>query len=150
MLNCRITAQHVIGGRGATADRDGLDAMYSCSHGETFNCPVEIAEARYGLEVGHKRLNDTSEGAGRHSGGKGLSVSYKLRGDVLLSAGYSRNRQPVWGSNGGQPGGTNGFALVRADGSKQDLAFASGVALGAGDEILIRTANGGGWGKARS
>ncbi len=38
-----------MGGWGATTERDGLDAMYSTSHGETFNCPVEICEAlRYG------------------------------------------------------------------------------------------------------
>ena len=137
-----------MGGWGATAERDGLDAMYSCSHGETYNCPVEIAEARYGLEVGHKALRDDTAGQGLHSGGKGLSVSYRMRGEALLSAGYSRNRVPVWGLDGGEPGGTNGFAVQRRDGTREERAFASGVALEPGDEILIHTANGGGWGKA--
>ena len=91
-----------MGGWGATAARDGLDAMYTTSHGDTFNCPVEISEARYGIDVGHKRLNETDEGKGRHSGGKGLSVSYRPRGRVVMSAGYSRNRLPVWGSAGGR------------------------------------------------
>ena len=40
-----------MGGWGATPERDGLDAMYATSHGDTFNCPAEIAEARYGLDV---------------------------------------------------------------------------------------------------
>ena len=87
--------------------RDGLDAMYSTNHGDTFNCPVEIGEARYGIDVGYKRLNETAEGKGRHAGGKGLSVSYRPRGRAMLSAGYSRNRRPVWGSAGGANGGTN-------------------------------------------
>ncbi|MEX3010139.1 hydantoinase B/oxoprolinase family protein [Hoeflea sp. TYP-13] len=137
-----------MGGWGATAERDGLDAMYSCSHGETYNCPVEIAEARYGLEVGFKTLRESDEGQGRFSGGKGLSVCYQMRGDALLSAGYSRNRIPVWGLEGGENGGTNGFALVHANGAREERAFASGVALKAGDKILINTANGGGWGKS--
>jgi N-methylhydantoinase B len=137
-----------MGGWGATAERDGLDAMYSCSHGETYNCPVEIAEARYGLEVGYKSLRDSEAGRGLHSGGRGLSVSYRMRGDALLSAGYSRNRVPVWGLAGGEDGGTNGFAVRHKDGSSEERAFASGVRLRAGDEIVINTANGGGWGKS--
>lgn len=137
-----------MGGWGATATRNGLNAMYSASHGETFNCPVEICEARYGIEVGYKRLNDSTEGRGLHSGGKGLSVSYRLRAPAILSAGYSRNRQPVWGLNGGEAGGTNGLSVVRARGGRQDYAFVSGLELDAGDEIVVTTANGGGWGAA--
>ncbi|HXE26487.1 MAG TPA: hydantoinase B/oxoprolinase family protein [Roseiarcus sp.] len=136
-----------MGGWGATSKRDGLDAMYSASHGETFNCPVEICEARYGLDVGYKRLNDTEEGRGLHSGGRGLSLAYRLRAKALLSAGYSRNRQPVWGSAGGAPGGRNGIAVTRAGGERRDYSFVSGLELAPGDTITITTANGGGWGR---
>ncbi|MGO4837318.1 hydantoinase B/oxoprolinase family protein, partial [Rhizobiaceae sp. 2RAB30] len=137
-----------MGGWGATAVRDGLDAMYSTSHGETFNCPVEICEARYGIDVGHKKLNDTDEGQGRHRGGKGLSVTYRPRGPAMLSAGYSRNRQAVWGLAGGGKGGTNGLSVRRRDGKIERHAFVSGLVVEPGDEILIDTANGGGWGKS--
>ncbi len=135
-----------MGGWGATATRDGLDAMYSASHGDTFNCPVEICEARYGIDVGWKRLNETPEGAGLHRGGKGLEVCYRPRGEAILSAGYSRNRIPVWGSTGGEPGGRNGIAVLRSDGKAQAYAFASGVRLHPGDSVIVSTANGGGWG----
>lgn len=136
-----------MGGWGATATRDGLDAMYSGSHGETYNAPVEISEARYGLEVAYKRLSESEAGRGRHKGGRGMETSYRLRGNAILSAGYSRNRQPVWGSNGGQAGGTNGLAIVHPDGSREDHAYASSIRLRPGDEVLIHTANGGGWGR---
>jgi N-methylhydantoinase B len=136
-----------MGGWGATSTRDGLDAMYSASHGETFNCPVEICEARYGIDVGYKRLNETDERAGLFKGGRGLSLSYRPRGRAMLSAGYSRNKVPVWGSNGGGQGGTNGIAVSRVDGSRTGYAFASGLLIEPGDEILISTANGGGWGR---
>lgn len=135
-----------MGGWGATKDRDGLNAMYSTSHGETFNCPVEICEARYGIDVGWKRLSESNAGKGLHSGGKGLEVCYRPRARAVLSAGYSRNKQPVWGSNGGEAGGTNGFTVVRADGSSKAHAFVSGLIIEPGDEIRIETANGGGWG----
>ena len=137
-----------MGGWGATASRDGLDAMYSASHGETFNCPVEICEARYGIDVGWKRLNESGEGEGLHRGGKGLEVCYRPRGEAVLSAGYSRNRIPVWGSNGGAPGGTNGIAVIRGDGSREHYAFVSGLELAANDTVIVSTANGGGWGQA--
>ena len=135
-----------MGGWGATAERDGLDAMYSASHGETFNCPAEICEARYGIDVEHRRLSETAEGAGLHRGGKGLQVRYRPRGRAILSAGYSRNRVPVWGSSGGEAGGANALGVTRADGTAERYAFVSGLAIEPGDMIDIRTANGGGWG----
>lgn len=137
-----------MGGWGATAERDGLDAMYSTSHGETFNCPVEIGETRYGLDVEYRRMSDSATGAGLHRGGRGLETSYRLRAPAILSVGYSRARQPVWGLAGGSAGGTNGVAVRRGDGSLERLTFASGVALAPGDAVMIATANGGGWGKA--
>lgn len=139
-----------MGGWGATASRDGLDAMYSASHGDTFNCPVEICEARYGIDVGYKRINDSNEGGGRYVGGKGLTLSYRPRGKSVLSAGYSRNRKPVWGLAGGDDGGTNGLTVVRSNGETFSVAFTSGIVVEPGDEIVIRTANGGGWGKQGS
>jgi N-methylhydantoinase B len=139
-----------MGGWGATATRDGLDAMYSTNHGDTFNCPVEICEARYGIDVGYKRLDESDKGRGLHRGGKGLSISYRPRSRVVLSAGYSRNRKPVWGSAGGDDGSTNAIAVRRASGKEEAFAFASGVVIEPGDEILIHTANGGGWGNVRS
>lgn len=133
-----------MGGWGASSERDGLDAMYSACHGETFNCPVEICESRYGIDVAYKRLNETEEGRGRHSGGKGLSLVYRPRGRAVLSAGFSRNRQPVWSLQGGGLGGTNGLTVRRKGGVSEDYAFVSGLVIEAGDEIVIRTANGGG------
>jgi N-methylhydantoinase B len=135
-----------MGGWGATDKRDGLDAMYSASHGETYNCPVEICEARYGIDVGFKRLNESEEGSGLHAGGKGLQTSYHLRASAILSAGYSRNRKPVWSLGGAKQGGTNALSIIRPDGSRDNHAFASGILVEPGDEILIQTANGGGWG----
>ncbi len=134
-----------MGGWGATAERPGVDALYSASHGETFNCPAEICEARYGLRVGYRRLNDSSEGAGLHAGGRGVSSSYHIMTDALLSAGYSRTRQPAWGAAGGRDGGTNALTIHRSDGHRESHAFVSGLSLRAGDEVHIRTANGGGW-----
>ena len=71
-----------------------------------------------------------------------------MRGRAVLSAGYSRNRQPVWGSAGGAPGGRNDIAVTPAGGDRKGYAFVSGLELAPGDVITITSANGGGWGFA--
>ena len=135
-----------MGGWGATATQDGLHAMYSASHGETFNCPTEICETRYGLDVKWRKLGGAGYGAGRQRGGRGLVTSYRLRSPAVLSAGYSRNRLPVWGLQGGAPGGTNSLVVQRVAGPVEEYAFVSGLELNKGDEVHITTAAGGGWG----
>jgi N-methylhydantoinase B/acetone carboxylase, alpha subunit len=135
-----------MGGWGATATRDGLDAMYSTNHGDTFNCPAEICEARYGIDVAWRRLSESRAGNGLHAGGHGLSICYRPRGAALLSAGYSHTRVPVWGAAGGEAGGLNAIRVARSDGTTESFAFASGVRIAPGDALCIDTANGGGWG----
>ena len=136
-----------MGGWGATATRDGLDAMYSASHGDTFNCPVEICEARYGLEVDYKRLNESDEGAGAHAGGRGVALPIGRAPARLLSAGYSRHVEPVWGSAGGENGGVNDLSVYRGNGETSAASASSAASIvEPGDEIVISTANGGGWG----
>lgn len=136
-----------MGGWGATAERDGLDAMYATGHGDTFNCPIEICEARYGIDVAYKRLNELTPNDDLYKGGRGITLSYFPRGAAVLSAGYSRNRIPVWGANGGSEGGTNGIEVIKQGGIKHSFAYASAIAIEPGDEIRVYTANGGGWGK---
>ncbi len=132
-----------MGGWGATADRDGLSAMFSPNHGNTFNCPVEICEARYGLNVVQKGLALRSPDATGHKGGHGVSVTYEARGPASLSVGYTRAKVPVWSLNDQPPGGTNRMSIRRASGQEEQHQFASGVNLGAGDRIHIKTADGG-------
>lgn len=136
-----------MGGWGATTTRDGLDAMFSASHGETFNCPTEIAEARYGLWVRMRALSEAPGGDGAHRGGRGLRTELELRDGAVLSAGFSHVVEPVWGLAGGMQGGTNGLEHIRADGTHESYGAVSGLALAKGDRIVICTAGGGGWGK---
>jgi len=132
-----------MGGWGATQDRDGLDAMFSPNHGDTFNCPIEICEARYGLHVIHKRLAATTRNPRGRSGGAGVSVMYELRAAASLSVGYTRAKVPVWSSNDQPPGGTNVMIVQRRSGVQEVHQFAGGIVLRKGDRVLIETASGG-------
>jgi len=137
-----------MGGWGATATRDGNNAMYSSGHGETFNCPVEIAEARYGFLYRRLSLNDEPGGEGRHRGGRGLVKEFVIGGaETELSIGYSRHVQRAWSLAGGAPGTTNRVEIERG-GRREVRALASGLRLVPGDIVRIVTAQGGGWGRA--
>ncbi|MEC7140247.1 MAG: hydantoinase B/oxoprolinase family protein, partial [Pseudomonadota bacterium] len=53
-----------IGGWGAWEGQDGNPCIFSGFHGETYNTPAEISEARNGLYVDRMALNTASGGAG--------------------------------------------------------------------------------------
>jgi N-methylhydantoinase B len=138
-----------LGGWGATSRRDGVNAQFSAAHGDTFNCPIEVAEARYGFAYRRLALNDEPGGEGRHCGGLGLIKEFEIRGgETEMSIGYSRHRQRVWGLAGGAPGTTNRVEIDRRDGGRETHALVSGLPLAEGDVVRIVTARGGGWGEA--
>ncbi len=139
-----------IGGWGARAGHDGNSAIFSGFHGETFNCPAEIAEARYGLSVGSTTLNPAPGGEGEWRGGKGIVTEYRARADGnFLTVGYTRSRMPPWGVAGGLDGTLNYVEVLRHGGGEERHALATGVRLDRGDTIRIVTANGAGYGDPR-
>jgi N-methylhydantoinase B len=136
-----------VGGWGATAERDGLNAQFSGLHGDTFNCPAEVAEARYGIYVDCLELSSAPGGEGRNRGGKGIVLEYRIRGDgCFLTCVYTRSIHPPWGQEGGCDGSPNFVEVVRADGAVERHAVVTTLAVGEGDVIRIHTGNGGGYG----
>ena len=138
-----------MGGWGATATRDGVNAQFSSSHGETFNCPIEIAEARYGFTSESLRSMTSRAGKGAIAAARVWSRNSRsaaLRREISL--GYSHSRQKVWGLAGGAPGTTNRVEICRIDGRRETHALVSGLKLANGDLVRIITAQGGGWGEA--
>ncbi|MBA2078391.1 hydantoinase B/oxoprolinase family protein [Rhodanobacter sp. PCA2] len=136
-----------IGGWGGSHDADGNSAMFSAMHGETFNCPAEIAETRYGLYVDRLALNDEPGGEGQHRGGKGIVLDYRVRSDgCFLTASYSRNKHHPWGLQGGREGSSNYVRVIRANGETRDFAVVTSLEVNRDDVIRIVTANGGGYG----
>jgi N-methylhydantoinase B len=136
-----------LGGWGASASRDGNSAMFTGMHGDTFNCPVEIAEARYGLFVEQLALSDAGGGAGEHRGGKGIVLDYRVRSDGLFfTCAYTRSVQRPWALEGGLEGTRNYVEIIRPDGSRAEYGIATALELNEGDLIRIHTANGGGYG----
>ncbi|MEM1231349.1 MAG: hydantoinase B/oxoprolinase family protein [Pseudomonadota bacterium] len=136
-----------IGGWGATRERDGVNALYTSFHGETYNVPVEIAEQRYGLRIDSLSLNDAPGGEGEFLGGKGIKLRYRvLADDWWITMAYVRSTIGPWGLAGGEAGSTNYMIVHRADGSKERFSACTALQLNRDDVIEIITANGGGYG----
>lgn len=137
-----------LGGWGATPQRDGNSAIFSGVHGDTFNCPAEINEARNGLYVKRLELNTESGGEGRFVGGRGIVLEYELRAeDSWVTLGFTRSEHPPWAVAGGRDGSPNYCELIRReDGSTERYSLVSGVTAQAGDIVRIVTGNGGGFG----
>jgi N-methylhydantoinase B len=139
-----------VGGWGGAADQDGNSAIFSGFHGDTFNCPAEVAEARYGLYVDRLELNGAPGGEGRHRGGKGIVVEYRVRSNgCFYTCAYTRNKHLPWPLAGGLEGSPNYAEVIRADGSVETFAVVTTLAVNEGDVIRIHTANGGGYGDPR-
>ncbi len=136
-----------IGGWGASRHADGNSAIFSSIHGDTFNCPAEVAEARYGLYVDQLALNDDPAGAGEHRGGRGIVVDYRVRADnTWFTCAYTRNVHRPWPLEDGLDGSPNYVEVIRADGSRETHAVVTGLRVDEGDVIRIHTGNGGGYG----
>jgi N-methylhydantoinase B len=137
----------LLGGWGAGCDVDGQNGQFSAGNGETYNLPVELTEARYGLLVEHYGFHDEPGGQGRFRGGKGVSLAYRFQSETgWMTSAFGRHGFPPWGVAGGQDGTRNYIEIVRADGGKEVYGKASRVPLKRGDLVRLVTATGAGWG----
>jgi N-methylhydantoinase B len=136
-----------VGGWGGSAYRDGNSGMFSGFHGDTFNCPAEVAEARYGLYVDRLTLNDAPGGEGEHRGGKGIVLEYRVRSNgCFYTCAFTRNKHLPWALEGGQEGSPNYAEVIRANGTVEEYAVVTALEVNEGDVIRIHTGNGGGYG----
>lgn len=137
------------GGYGGNADHDGLS--YGCSTiGISKSAPIEVTEQLYPVLFEEYALAEGSAGAGRRRGGMGLRYALRLTGGTArASFVMDHGRVGPQGALGGGPGGRNAVRVVFADGREHvppHLSKEQGIAVGAGDRILVTTPGGGGYG----
>jgi len=136
-----------LGGWGGSHVEDGNSAVFCGFHGETFNCPVEITEARNGVRVDRLSFHNDDGGEGLQRGGKGICLEYRIRSDDgWLTAAYTRSVHPPWGLEGGRVGSSNYIEIIRANGDVTRHSIVSGESLKTDDVIRVMTATGAGWG----
>lgn len=140
-----------IGGWGAWEGRDGNPCIFSGFHGETYNTPAEISEARNGLFVDRMALNTAPGGEGQFNGGRGLILEYRIRAENgFLTAGYTRSRIKPWPLEGGTEGSGNFVEVIKAGGEAETHSFVSGMALTTDDVVRVITSSGAGYGDPKA
>ncbi|MFT5132833.1 MAG: N-methylhydantoinase B [Gammaproteobacteria bacterium] len=130
------------GGMGARATKPGLSA--TCYPTGVSAVPIEVLEASIPIEFSCKELLPGTGGKGKHKGGDGQRIGFRMRtgNDWLLNAIPSRLRIQAGGLQGGEPG-TAGSFLINGEATLQ----ASKKAMLKNDEVLMHTPGGGGFGE---
>lgn len=143
-------------GWGANAEADGNDMLNELG-GNCRTIPVEIFESKYPWRIDQYSLEQDSAGSGKHRGGFGMrKLLTVLAPEINVSAVMDRLRLRPYGLHGGKSG-KNGGLLVRKRGEKKWQTFSemfgtqsdgkfSRVVLREGDQVLIISPGGGGFG----
>jgi len=137
-----------LGGWGAWEGHDGSPCVFSSFHGETYNTPAEISEARNGLYVDRMELNTAPGGEGQYNGGRGLILDYRIRTENgFLTAGFTRSKVKPWSLQKGEEGSGNFVEVHKADGTREEYSFVSGLSLTTDDVVRVITSSGAGYGE---
>jgi N-methylhydantoinase B len=143
-----LTLGYEFGGIGGRRGSDGPDATGPYFLGGRSVIPqIEPLEQQLPFVVERCGLVPDSGGAGRWRGGLGVEMALRMTGPAQLTVRGDRMGLPPPGMEGGQPGRAGSFAVVRTDGTHQQLApKQQDVDLHPGDVFLLRTSGGGGLG----
>lgn len=135
------------GGWGGAVGTDGESAQMCVASGESYNCSVEVNEARNGVFIRSYSLNSADGGEGMYRGGRGVVVEYEIRSEeATVSASHNRSKQGPWGLCGGRRGSVNEIHVVRTDGREERYGTVTALPVAKGDVIIVMTAQGGGYG----
>lgn len=134
------------GGHGAAPSGAGLSGRHSHMT-NTRNGPVEAIEYALPIRVREYRLRDESGGSGVHRGGDGVRRVYEFLVEAQVTINSERRLRAPYGLSGGQAGQMGRNLLLR-DGVETVLGGKCAVRVYPGDQIVIETPGGGGWGAA--
>ncbi len=135
------------GGTGAGPDFDGTDAVHHHMT-NTAGTDPEILEQRYPVRLDRYEIRRDSGGSGRYSGGNGIRREMTFLEAVSLSLLTQHRVVEPYGLNGGKPGARGKQWIIHRNGGKEQLESIDGADLEAGDQFIILTPGGGGYGKS--
>lgn len=145
-----VMGEPLVGGWGASGELDGDSGQFCPANGETYNIPVELAEARYGFMIDQYAFHDQEGGAGKFRGGKGVVLDYRVTADeAFLTYATSRFETRPWGMNGGKEGTHNYVELHKKDGSVERHHMVTAMPMKKNEVIRLFTGTGGGFGNPK-
>ncbi|MGQ0429123.1 MAG: hydantoinase B/oxoprolinase family protein [Gammaproteobacteria bacterium] len=135
----------IAGGSGAGAGFDGAPGVQTHMTNSRLTDP-EVLESRHPVLLREFRYRRGSGGRGRHRGGDGLVRRIAFRAPMTAAILSNRRRVAPFGLEGGGDGACGVNRLLRGDGSSVELPACASVEVAAGDEIVVETPGGGGYG----
>ena len=132
------------GGLGAGLQVDGVSGRHSHMT-NTLNTPVEALEYAYPFRISQNAIREESGGKGKYQGGQGLVRAYAFLQPADVTVLSDRRIINPFGLEGGWPGQV-GRNHVRKLGKEKDLPGKCSFTVEAGDELIIETPGGGGYG----
>ncbi len=139
----------VAGGQGARPQRDGQSGIQT-GMTNTKNTPITSLDTHYPFTVTRYKLRTGSGGAGQFSGGDGIERGIRFNEAATVSLMGERRLTAPWGLSGGEPGSVGEDWLIRSNGAREQLPSKCTVDVEPGDELLVLTPGGGGWGERSS
>ena len=135
----------IAGGMGGRSGKDGVSGVHTHMT-NSLNTPAEALEYAYPLRVRRYALRSNSGGQGKYRGGDGIVREIEVLADSEVTLLADRRSRGPWGLQGGGDGLVGKAAVLRQDGSLQELPGKFNIRLKAGERIRIETPGGGGWG----
>lgn len=133
------------GGHGAGPLGDGISGRHTHMT-NTLNTPVEAMEYSLPVRVLEYSLREGSGGRGKYRGGEGIRRAYEFTAPATFTINSERRIYQPYGLEGGKPGAAGMNRLVH-DGEAQAIGGKFTTQVIAGDQVIIETPGGGGWGK---
>jgi len=146
-------AQHqyyetICGGSGAGATFDGTDAVQTHMTNSRLTDP-EVLEWRYPVLLDRFEIRPHSGGNGKHRGGNGVIRRIEFRQPMTAAILSSHRKVAPFGLQGGEPGAIGQNRLEREDGQVEILKGRAQVSVNPGDQLIIETPGGGGYGTVK-
>ena len=132
------------GGHGAGPHGNGLSGRQSHMT-NTRNTPIEALEYTLPVRILEYRLRENSGGTGRFRGGEGIRRVYEFLAPATVTINSERRINKPYGLQGGESGQCGINRLIR---NGQEIMLSGKVTLQVqvGDQLIIETPGGGGWG----
>jgi 5-oxoprolinase (ATP-hydrolysing) len=135
----------ICGGSGAGADFDGQSAVHTHMTNSRLTDP-EVLETRYPVILEEFSIRHGSGGDGAHKGGDGALRQILFRETMSVAILSMRRETEPFGLAGGDSGMPGANMVIRADGETVALKGRDEIVVERGDQILIATPGGGGFG----
>ncbi len=134
------------GGTGAGEGFSGRSAVHQHMTNTKITDPEEL-ELRYPVRLHQFAIRQNSGGEGKWRGGDGIIRAIEFLEDLDVTILSQHRKEASYGLDNGQPGMVGKQTLLRKNGISQILPGIASESVQSGDQLMIETPGGGGFGK---